>query len=73
MCSIGTKVDLLGSNAKEATIVDQWAHFAEHEITNPTYGISSLIRGFVPFNREVSIRVTTDNGLASSEALAVGA
>ncbi|KAF9233388.1 hypothetical protein BU15DRAFT_27404, partial [Melanogaster broomeanus] len=29
---IGGKSDFLGSNAKETALVDQWTHFAEHEL-----------------------------------------
>ena len=55
MCSIGTKVNLLGSNAKEAAIVNQWVHFAEYEIGTPTYSNSDMILGRIPFNWEVSV------------------
>ena len=54
MSSIGTKVNLLGSNAQEAAIVDQWVQFAEHEISVPSYNIMGLIYGFSkPFSLEV--------------------
>lgn len=54
--SIG-KVDLLGSNAEDAAIVDQWVHYAEHEILGPTSNIAGLVYGvYTPFNREVSSR-----------------
>ena len=55
VCSIGTKVNLLGSNAKEAAIVNQWVHFAEYEIGTPTYSNSDMILGRIPFNWEVSV------------------
>lgn len=61
MSSIGTKVSLLGSNAQEAAIVDQWAHFAEYEIGEPAHAIASLIYGFcnsVTFSREVRTQIT---------------
>ncbi|KAF9233234.1 glutathione S-transferase C-terminal-like protein [Melanogaster broomeanus] len=45
---------LLGSNAKEAALIDQWIHFAEHEIGGPLWGALGFIRyGFSgPFTRE---------------------
>jgi len=53
LSSIGTQVNLLGSNAHEVAIVDQWVHFAEHEISAPTQNITGLIYGFYkPFNLE---------------------
>ena len=55
MCSIGTKVNLLGSNVNEAAIVNQWVHFAEYEIGTPTFSNSNMILGRIPFNREVSV------------------
>ena len=55
MSSIGTKVDLLGSNPKEVALIDQWVRFAEHEIATPAGGISALIYGYgPPFSRDVS-------------------
>ena len=51
--SIGTQVNLLGSNAHEVAIVDQWVHFAEHEISAPTQNITGLVYGFYePFALE---------------------
>jgi len=53
LSSIGTEVQLLGSNAKEAALIDQWIHFAEHEISTPTYAITGLVYGYAgPFSRE---------------------
>ena len=53
---LGTKVNLLGSDAKEVALVDQWIHFAEHELGVPGYSILGLVFGFAgPFNREVGI------------------
>ncbi|KAG8214900.1 glutathione S-transferase [Butyriboletus roseoflavus] len=53
LSSIGTKVNLLGSTAREVAIVDQWVHFAEHEISAPTQNMTGLIYGFYgPFNLE---------------------
>ena len=53
---IGDKVTLLGSNPKEAAFVDQWVHFAEHEIGVPTQDIIQLVFGMAgPFQREVRI------------------
>lgn len=54
MSDIGEKVNLLGSNAKETALVDQWVHFAEHEIGVPTGNITQLIfRSAGNFHREV--------------------
>ena len=53
---LGTKVNLLGSDAKEIALVDQWIHFAEQEIGVPGYSVMGLIFGFSgPFSREVCI------------------
>lgn len=69
--SIGTKVNLLGSDAHEVAIVDQWVHFAEHEISGPTQNIVGLIYGFSgPFNLEVWTKTTADAGQIS-EILAI--
>jgi glutathione S-transferase len=51
---IGEKVKLLGSNAKEVALVDQWVHFAEHEIGGPSGNIIQLVFGAAGhFHREV--------------------
>lgn len=58
--SIGTQVKLLGSNAHEVAIVDQWVHFAEHEISAPTQNITGLIYSFYkPFSLEARTKLTT--------------
>ncbi|KAF8552022.1 glutathione S-transferase C-terminal-like protein [Imleria badia] len=52
LSSIGTQVGL-GSNAQEVAIVDQWVHFAEHEISVPTQNITGTVYGFYkPFSLE---------------------
>lgn len=59
MSDIGGKAGLLGSNAKEAALVDQWVHFAEHEIGVPMQNTMQLIFGAAgPFHREVRIPPT---------------
>ena len=56
VCSIGTRVGMLGANAQDAARVDQWVHFAEHEIATPTYALVNIVYGFFgPFNREVRV------------------
>jgi hypothetical protein len=71
--SIGTQVNLLGSNAHEVAIVDQWVHFAEHEISAPTQNITGLIYGFYkPFNLEARTKFTA-YASPMSETLAVDA
>jgi len=53
LSSIGTQVDLLGPNAQETAIVDQWVHYAEHEISAPTQNIIGMIFGlYTPFSLE---------------------
>ncbi|KAF8552028.1 glutathione S-transferase [Imleria badia] len=53
LSGVGDQVTLLGSNAKEAALIDQWVHFAEHEIGGPTQNITQLIFGMAgPFQRE---------------------
>ena len=57
--TIGTKVNLLGSTTQETALVDQWVHFAEHEISVPTQNITGMVYGhYVPFSLEVKIRFT---------------
>ncbi|KAF9233235.1 glutathione S-transferase C-terminal-like protein [Melanogaster broomeanus] len=54
LSGVGGESDLLGSNAKEAALIDQWIHFAEHEIGGPLLAILGFIYyGFSgPFTRE---------------------
>ncbi|KAN0088000.1 Glutathione S-transferase, C-terminal-like protein [Tylopilus felleus] len=54
LSSIGTQVNLLGSDAQEVAIVDQWVHYAEHEISAPTQTITGLIHSYYkPFSPEI--------------------
>jgi len=46
LSDLGDKLVLLGSNAKEAALVDQWVHFAEQEIGFPLSDALGLIYGF---------------------------
>ncbi|KAF9234641.1 glutathione S-transferase C-terminal-like protein [Melanogaster broomeanus] len=60
LSDIGGKSGFLGSNAKEAALVDQWIHFAEHEIGAPLSGVLGLVYGFSgPFTRERLVRALT--------------
>ncbi|KAI9566189.1 glutathione S-transferase C-terminal-like protein [Boletus coccyginus] len=60
LSSIGTQVNLFGSNAHEVAVVDQWVHFAEHEIGIPTHNNTGMIYGFSgPFNLEARTNITT--------------
>ena len=60
MCDLGTKVNLLGSDAKEKALVDQWVHFSEQEIGSPAHNAMGVIYGFGgPFNREVGVKTLT--------------
>ncbi|KAF9233383.1 glutathione S-transferase C-terminal-like protein [Melanogaster broomeanus] len=60
LSDIGGKSDFLGSNAKETALVDQWIHFAEHELGGPVFGALGLVYGFTgPFNRERLVRALT--------------
>ncbi|KAH0832359.1 glutathione S-transferase C-terminal-like protein [Lanmaoa asiatica] len=53
LSGIGTKINLLGSDAKEIALVDQWIHFAEQEIGGPCHNVMGLVFGFAgAFNRE---------------------
>jgi len=54
LSGVGEKSELLGSDAKEAALIDQWVHFAEHEIGGPLLAILGFIYyGFSgPFTRE---------------------
>ncbi|KAG6379377.1 glutathione S-transferase C-terminal-like protein [Boletus reticuloceps] len=54
LSGLGTKVNLLGSDAKETALVNQWIHFAEHEVWRPGWNINRMVYGFSgPFNREI--------------------
>ncbi|KIJ04977.1 hypothetical protein PAXINDRAFT_164792 [Paxillus involutus ATCC 200175] len=46
LSDLGDKLVLLGSNAKETALVDQWVHFAEQEIGFPLSDALGLIYGF---------------------------
>ncbi|KAF9233386.1 glutathione S-transferase C-terminal-like protein [Melanogaster broomeanus] len=60
LSDIGGKSDFLGSNAKETALVDQWIHFAEHEIGAPVSGAFGLVYGSSgPFTRERLVRALT--------------
>ncbi|KAF8123305.1 glutathione S-transferase C-terminal-like protein [Boletus edulis] len=52
LCGLGTKVNLLGSDAKENAIVDQWVHFVEHEIGKWSYNYMCTVYGIYTFNRK---------------------
>lgn len=70
---MGTKVNLLGSNAHEIATVDQWVHFADHEILGPVQNITGLVyytSFYGTFSLEVRTKTTIDAGYIS-EVLAI--
>lgn len=44
---------LLGGDSKEAALIDQWMHLAETEVDIFTYMIMGLLRGYVPYNKQI--------------------
>ncbi|KAG1745215.1 glutathione S-transferase C-terminal-like protein [Suillus lakei] len=48
VASLALESGLLGNNIKDTALVDQWIHFAEHEINAYTNLIWQLVEGFFP-------------------------
>ncbi|KAG2032669.1 glutathione S-transferase C-terminal-like protein [Suillus americanus] len=48
VASLAPESGLLGNSIKEAALVDQWIHFAEHEIAGYTDLVWQLVRRFFP-------------------------
>ncbi|KIK42724.1 hypothetical protein CY34DRAFT_12214 [Suillus luteus UH-Slu-Lm8-n1] len=48
VASLAPESGLLGNSIKDAALVDQWIHFAEHEINTFTDYIWQLVERFVP-------------------------
>lgn len=46
--------NLLGGDAKENALVDQWVHLADTEVEAPGTIIAQLVRGGIPYNKPVS-------------------
>lgn len=60
MSSLALESGLLGKDATEAALVDQWVHFGETEIAMFSYEIMGLVYGALgPYSREVRIVVPT--------------
>ena len=54
MASLVPGCGLLGKDASEATLVDQWVHFGETEIATFSYEIMGLVAGYLgPYSKEV--------------------
>ncbi|KAG9308461.1 glutathione S-transferase C-terminal-like protein [Chiua virens] len=68
LSSIGS-VNLLGANAHEVALVDQWLHFAEHEIGIPAGLVAGMIYGyFAPFTPQI-LNKNTDRIISALEHL----
>ncbi|KAG1849227.1 glutathione S-transferase C-terminal-like protein [Suillus subluteus] len=48
VASLAPESGLLGNSIKEAALVDQWIHFAEHEISGYTDLVWQLVKRFFP-------------------------
>lgn len=56
MSSLAPESGLLGKDANEAALVDQWVHFGETEIANFSYEINALVAGYLgPYSKEVRV------------------
>jgi hypothetical protein len=44
---------LLGSNIEETALIDQWVHFAEHEVDSQTHMVLGLVKGWYPYSKPV--------------------
>ena len=56
--SLAPESGLLGKDASEAALVDQWVHFGETEIATFSYEIMAFVSGYLgPYNREVRVIV----------------
>ncbi|KAF8843523.1 glutathione S-transferase C-terminal-like protein [Paxillus ammoniavirescens] len=52
--SLAPESGLLGENANEAALVDQWVHFGESEISHFSYEILALVSGYLgPYSKEL--------------------
>lgn len=63
--SLAPDSGLLGKDASEAALVDQWVHFGETEIATFSYEILALVAGYLgPYNKEVRGTTSTSNAAA---------
>jgi len=54
--SLAPESGLLGKDAREAALVDQWVHFGETEIAALSYEIMALVFGALgPYSKEVRV------------------
>ncbi|KAF9224964.1 glutathione S-transferase C-terminal-like protein [Gyrodon lividus] len=52
--SLAPEAGLLGKNANEAALVDQWVHFGENEIAMFSYETMALVAGYLgPYSKEL--------------------
>jgi len=51
VASLAPNSGLLGGDAKEAALIDQWLHFGDTEVEGASYMISQLVRGLIPYNK----------------------
>ena len=58
MSSLAPESGLLGKDAKEAALVDQWIHFGETEIAAFSYEIMALVAERLgPYSKQVRVVV----------------
>ncbi|KAH7883074.1 hypothetical protein F5I97DRAFT_1901730 [Phlebopus sp. FC_14] len=54
VCTLASASRLLGEDARESALVDQWMHFAEHENASFSYEIMALLAGYLgPYSKEL--------------------
>ena len=58
--SLAPESGLLGKDASDAALVDQWVHFGETEIAMLSYEIMAYVAGYLgPYNKEVRVIAPT--------------
>jgi hypothetical protein len=68
--SLAPESGLLGENANEAALVDQWVHFGESEISHFSYEILALVSGYLgPYSKEVCSPVIPTRGTFTRVAI----
>ncbi|TFK48182.1 elongation factor 1-gamma [Heliocybe sulcata] len=68
VATLAPNVPLLGSNPEEAALIDQWASFAESEVSAFTVLIFQLVKGIVPYTKPLHT-IFTERQVRSLETL----
>ena len=55
VAGLAPNANLLGGDAKERALVDQWIHFADTEISANQMVIAIGLGGSIPYNKPVSL------------------